>query len=255
MLAFDVEASASRSASRRCRALHVARPRDQRAAATTRAAASRATRGFDAGARRPPARMGGAVGRMRHPRPARAARAAPAALPHLTRPAGVLAHDRPPRRRRAGARAQRRGLPRPRVLGRALRVSVSELPASRRSRAACCCTATGASARREAAAAAAGYRGAMYPWQSGSDGHGRDARPSISTRCRGAGIRISSRNQRHVNAALFYNIWQYYQATHDVDFLRDYGAEMMIEIARFWSSIAHFNPAARAVGDPRRDGP
>ena len=51
-----------------------------------------------------------------------------------------------------------------------------------------------------------------------------------------------SHNQRHVNAAIFYNIWQYYQATDDVDFLRDYGAEMMLEIARFWSSIAHFNP-------------
>ena len=51
-----------------------------------------------------------------------------------------------------------------------------------------------------------------------------------------------SHNQRHVNAAIFYNVWQYYQATHDVDFLRDYGAEMMLEIARFWSSIAHYNP-------------
>ena len=52
-----------------------------------------------------------------------------------------------------------------------------------------------------------------------------------------------SRSQRHVNAAIFYNVWQYYQATDDVDFLRDHGAELMIEIARFWASIAHFNPA------------
>ena len=51
-----------------------------------------------------------------------------------------------------------------------------------------------------------------------------------------------SHNQRHVNAAIFYNIWHYYQATEDLDFLRDYGAEMMLEIARFWASIAHFNP-------------
>ena len=46
-----------------------------------------------------------------------------------------------------------------------------------------------------------------------------------------------------MNAAIFYNVWQYYQATDDVDFLRDHGAELMIEIARFWASIAHFNPA------------
>jgi trehalose/maltose hydrolase-like predicted phosphorylase len=51
-----------------------------------------------------------------------------------------------------------------------------------------------------------------------------------------------SHNQRHVNAAIFYNVWQYYQATDDLEFLRDYGAELMLEIARFWASLAHYNP-------------
>ena len=50
-------------------------------------------------------------------------------------------------------------------------------------------------------------------------------------------------DQRHVNAAIFYSIWHYFQTTEDVGFLRDYGAEMMLEIARFWASIAHFNTA------------
>jgi trehalose/maltose hydrolase-like predicted phosphorylase len=45
-----------------------------------------------------------------------------------------------------------------------------------------------------------------------------------------------------VNAAIFYNIWHYYQTTGDLEFLLAYGAEMMLEIARFWSSIARFNP-------------
>ena len=91
------------------------------------------------------------------------------------------------------------------------------------------------------AAAAAGYRGAMYPWQSGSDG--QDETPAVHLNpLSGRWDPDLSHNQRHVNAAIFYNIWQYYQATHDVDFLRDYGAEMMLEIARFWSSIAHYNP-------------
>ena len=31
------------------------------------------------------------------------------------------------------------------------------------------------------------------------------------------------------------------QVTHDVEFLQFYGAELMLEIARFWSSIASFN--------------
>jgi trehalose/maltose hydrolase-like predicted phosphorylase len=51
-----------------------------------------------------------------------------------------------------------------------------------------------------------------------------------------------SHDQRHVNAAIFYNIWRYFQSTGDLPFLRDQGAEMMLEIARFWASTAHFNP-------------
>jgi trehalose/maltose hydrolase-like predicted phosphorylase/beta-phosphoglucomutase-like phosphatase (HAD superfamily) len=92
-----------------------------------------------------------------------------------------------------------------------------------------------------ASAEAAGLRGAMYPWQSGSDGEEETQVLHINP-LSGRWDRDLSHNQRHVNAAIFYNIWQYYQVTHDVDFLRDHGAEMMIEIARFWASISHYNP-------------
>ncbi len=87
----------------------------------------------------------------------------------------------------------------------------------------------------------AGYQGAMYPWQSGSDGKEETQVVHLNPR---SGLWESdlSQNQRHVNAAIFYNIWHYIQATGDTDFLLGPGAEMMIEIARFWSSIAHFNP-------------
>ncbi|MFD2414949.1 hypothetical protein [Amycolatopsis pigmentata] len=34
----------------------------------------------------------------------------------------------------------------------------------------------------------------------------------------------------------------YCQTTGDQEFLSDYGAELMLEIARFWASIAHYNP-------------
>jgi trehalose/maltose hydrolase-like predicted phosphorylase len=90
------------------------------------------------------------------------------------------------------------------------------------------------------AARAVGYRGAMYPWQSGSDGEEEAQRVHLNP-LSGRWELDLSRNQRHVNAAIFYNVWRYYEATHDVDFLRDHGAEMMLEIARFWSSIAHFD--------------
>ena len=92
-----------------------------------------------------------------------------------------------------------------------------------------------------AAAKDAGYMGAMYPWQSGSDGKEETQVVHLNPRS-GRWDRDLSHNQRHVNAAIFYNIWRYYQATEDYEFLLGYGAEMMLEIARFWSSIAKFNP-------------
>ena len=91
-----------------------------------------------------------------------------------------------------------------------------------------------------AGAAEAGYRGAMYPWQSGSDGEEQTQVIHLNP-LSGRWEPDYSHNQRHVNLAIFYNVWNYYQVTHDHDFLRDHGAEMMLEIARFWSSIAHFS--------------
>jgi trehalose/maltose hydrolase-like predicted phosphorylase len=87
----------------------------------------------------------------------------------------------------------------------------------------------------------AGFRGAMFPWQSGSDGTEETQRIHLNP-LSGQWEPDLSHNQRHVNAAIFYNIWHYFQATRDLAFLRDQGAEMMVEIARFWASIAHFNP-------------
>jgi trehalose/maltose hydrolase-like predicted phosphorylase len=91
-----------------------------------------------------------------------------------------------------------------------------------------------------AAAREEGFRGAMFPWQSGSDGTEETQRVHLNP-VSGRWEPDLSRNQRHVNAAIFWNIWQYFQTTHDQAFLRDYGAEMMLSITRFWASIAHFN--------------
>jgi trehalose/maltose hydrolase-like predicted phosphorylase len=92
-----------------------------------------------------------------------------------------------------------------------------------------------------AAAHEAGFVGAMFPWQSGSEGIEETQRVHLNP-VSGLWEPDLSRNQRHVNAAIFYNIWHYFQTTHDQAFLRDYGAEMMLEITRFWASIACFNP-------------
>ncbi len=92
------------------------------------------------------------------------------------------------------------------------------------------------------AAAAVGHRGAMFPWQSGSDG--RDETPTELFNTRDSRwMPDHSGLQRHVGLTVAYSVWQYYQATGDLDFLRTYGAELMVEIARFFADLAQENTA------------
>lgn len=86
----------------------------------------------------------------------------------------------------------------------------------------------------------AGYQGAMFPWQSGSTGREESQVVHLNPRS-GRWVPDNTYRQRHVNAAIAYNVWQYHQSTGDMEFLSFYGAEMLVEIARFWASIAHYN--------------
>jgi len=85
-----------------------------------------------------------------------------------------------------------------------------------------------------------GYKGAMYPWQSGSNGREESQKIHLNPRS-GRWIPDNSRLQRHVNAAIAYNIWQYYQVTNDLEFLTFFGAEMFLEIARFLADLTTYN--------------
>jgi alpha,alpha-trehalase len=86
----------------------------------------------------------------------------------------------------------------------------------------------------------AGYRGAMFPWQSGSNGREESQEVHLNPKS-GRWIPDNSHLQRHVNIAIAYNLYHYYQVTRDMEFMAFYGAEMLLEIARFWASIAQYN--------------
>lgn len=92
-----------------------------------------------------------------------------------------------------------------------------------------------------ALAQAAGYRGALYPWQSGSSGREESQVLHLNPQS-GRWIPDNSHRQRHINSAIAYNVWSYYEVTGDRQFLYEYGAEMLVEIARFWASIATYDP-------------
>lgn len=95
-------------------------------------------------------------------------------------------------------------------------------------------------ARRDAREA--GFAGAMFPWQSGSNGREETQTMHLNPRS-GRWLPDASHLQRHVSSAVAYSVWHYHQATGDSDFLLFYGAEMLIEIARFWASIASYDRA------------
>jgi len=90
------------------------------------------------------------------------------------------------------------------------------------------------------AAADAGLRGAMFPWQSGSSGREETQSLHLNPQS-GRWLPDESSRQRHVNAAIVYNTWRYYEITGDSDFLAFAGAEMILSIARFWASLATYN--------------
>ncbi|MBE9523568.1 MAG: glycoside hydrolase family 65 protein, partial [Chloroflexi bacterium] len=85
-----------------------------------------------------------------------------------------------------------------------------------------------------------GYQGAMFPWQSGSSGREETQTLHLNPLSGEWGADFSTL-QRHVGLAVAYNVWQYLWITEDQDFLENYGAEIFLDICRFWASKAILN--------------
>ena len=80
-----------------------------------------------------------------------------------------------------------------------------------------------------------GYEGAMYAWESTDTGE--DRTPDFVSLPDGSAVRVlNGEQENHISAAVPYAIVIYWRATGDDDFMLRYGAEMLIECARFWRS-------------------
>jgi len=93
-----------------------------------------------------------------------------------------------------------------------------------------------------AAARAAGMPGALFPWQSGSDGREETQTMHLNPNS-GRWLEDNSHLQRHVAIAIAYNVWKYYEWTRDEEFLSSYGAELFLELLRFLAGLATPNEA------------
>ncbi len=86
----------------------------------------------------------------------------------------------------------------------------------------------------------ASCKGAMFPWQSGSNGREESQVIHLNPKS-GRWLPDDTYLQRHVNSAIAYNVWNYYQVSKDMEFLSFYGAELFLQIARFWCSKTTYN--------------
>jgi trehalose/maltose hydrolase-like predicted phosphorylase len=92
-----------------------------------------------------------------------------------------------------------------------------------------------------AKAAHAGYKGALYAWESADTGE--ETTPDQTVAPDGSIVEIlTGKMEQHINADVAYAVWQYWRATGDNDFLLGAGAEILLETARFWASRAIAEP-------------
>ena len=82
-----------------------------------------------------------------------------------------------------------------------------------------------------------GWRGALYAWESADTGAETTPERVIGPDRQVIDI-LCGRQEQHISADVAYAVWQYWQATGDEEFLRDAGAEILLETGRFWASRA-----------------
>jgi beta-phosphoglucomutase len=87
-----------------------------------------------------------------------------------------------------------------------------------------------------------GYKGAMYSWESADTGDEVTPRWLPPNDFYGEDIRIWCRDREiHISADVVYAVWYYWQATNDHEWMRDYGAEIILDTAVFWGSRVEYN--------------
>jgi kojibiose phosphorylase len=100
-----------------------------------------------------------------------------------------------------------------------------------------------------------GYEGVQYPWESTRDG--KEATPDLLIHPETKEL-ISIPNGRielHITANIAYAVYQYWQVTGDDEFMRNFGAEIMLSTAMFWASRAEWDSEYHHYGFNQVIGP
>jgi len=86
-----------------------------------------------------------------------------------------------------------------------------------------------------------GYKGAMYAWESADTGDEVTPRWMPPHDPYGEDVRIWCRDREiHISADIAYAVWYYWYGTGDDEWMRDYGAEIILDTAVFWGSRVEY---------------
>jgi kojibiose phosphorylase len=87
-----------------------------------------------------------------------------------------------------------------------------------------------------------GYRGAMYAWESAASGDEVTPRWAPAKHLYEEDIRIWCRDREiHISSDISIAAWLYWQVTNDDEWMRDCGAEIILDTALFWSSRVYLD--------------
>jgi trehalose/maltose hydrolase-like predicted phosphorylase len=90
-------------------------------------------------------------------------------------------------------------------------------------------------------AAMNGYQGAQYPWESTMDGGEATPEAILHPESRELIPVLNGALELHITASVAFAVWHYWDITGDDTFMRDYGAEILLDTAAFWVSRAQYN--------------
>ncbi len=96
-------------------------------------------------------------------------------------------------------------------------------------------------ARRKAKTEGPGYRGAFYAWESQETGDEACTYFNIGDPITKRNLRTHFRDKQiHISGDVAITLWEYFKLTGDDSLLRQGGAEVILECARFYYSYAYF---------------
>ncbi len=87
-----------------------------------------------------------------------------------------------------------------------------------------------------------GYEGAQYPWESTLDGGEATPEAIVHPESGELIAVLNGHIELHITASISHAVWQYWRVTGDDEFMRNYGAEIVLSTAEFWASRAEWHP-------------